>query len=102
MRTWVEHIDKPVCEITGKTLERGHIEERLVVYEATRTIEAAEEGDFEGLAYMLSNGVAGFYTMDDDDLLAEWLDAESGFYTCVENERLVYQLAEEDPIAKNV
>lgn len=102
MKTWVEHIDKPVCEITGKTLERGHVEERLIAYETTRTIEAADEGDFEGLAYMLANGCKGFAEMDDDDLLAEWLDAESGFYSCVENLRLVYQLPEEDPIAKNL
>ena len=53
MRTWVEQIDKPVCELSGKTLEREHIEERLIAYETTRAYESAQEGDFVSITYMI-------------------------------------------------
>lgn len=79
-------------------LTRGMLEERLIAYETTRCYESAQEGNFDGIAWMISDGCQGFYEMADDQLLNEWGDAEDGFMSCWEQGRLVFDIAKEDPL----
>ena len=88
-----------VKDETGYAMTRAILVERLTAYETTRCYENCQQGDFEGLAYVMGEGCYGFNEMTDGELATEWADAEEGFWDCYDNNRLVIDLDEMDPLS---
>lgn len=95
----IEGEPKLTKDETGYAMTRQILCDRLIAYEVTRTTENVQQGDLEGLAYMISDGAYGFLEMSDEELASEWAEAEEGFWDCWDNNRLVIALAEDDPLS---
>ena len=91
-------INWPICPITNRSLDRLIVEERLTAYETWRTFNDCMQGDFESIAYMISEGCVGFSDYADNDLLAEWIGSEQGFIDMWNSLDIPFDLLEHDPL----
>tara|TARA_B100001057_G_scaffold279144_1_gene279397 strand:+ start:55 stop:426 length:372 start_codon:yes stop_codon:yes gene_type:complete len=82
----------------GDVLTQSIIAERLVAYDLTEMMRCAAHGDFEYIAYKLSDGWRGYDRMSPGELWTEYKEVEENFLEYYGSDGLVVGLKETDPL----
>tara|TARA_B100001287_G_scaffold138820_1_gene116906 strand:+ start:1309 stop:1683 length:375 start_codon:yes stop_codon:yes gene_type:complete len=94
------------CEPTDVVLEDSRslklthrvLAERLTQVDAQKIKADADNGDYQYLASVLETGFRGYHNMGLKELMDEWHEQEETFYSLYEDESLLWELDEEDPL----
>ena len=89
----VIHTDSKGHQLTHRILA-----ERLIQVDTRKIQDDAGHGDYQYLASIFETGFRDYHNMGQKELIDEWREQEDVFYGLWEDQGLLYELDEQDPL----